>query len=165
MGCEWQCCVLCGCDLRRCRMRMLATRRKQSPGRISAACIISVKKRRNKREQTASMANNRTLMADSAVVRKPSTEANHWLVARKMVGFLVRQSYGYLCSYASSRSRTPAVLSASTTAALPSPCTAEQVTVQEVAWMQKLIDSSKPFGACALCHASPPSWPRYIQHG
>ncbi len=27
---------------------------------------------------------------------KPATEANHWLVARKIVGFFVRQSYGYL---------------------------------------------------------------------
>lgn len=39
---------------------------------------------------------------------KPSTDANHWEVARKMVGFLVRQSYGYLCSYSSSLSSTPA---------------------------------------------------------
>jgi hypothetical protein len=31
-------------------------------------------------------------MAPSASPLNPSTEANHWEVARKMVGFLVRQS-------------------------------------------------------------------------
>jgi hypothetical protein len=37
-------------------------------------------------------------MASSAAARKPSTLANHWSVARKIVGFFVRQSYGYLCA-------------------------------------------------------------------
>ena len=33
----------------------------------------------------------------SASSRNPATEANHCEVARKIVGFFVRQSYGYLC--------------------------------------------------------------------
>ena len=32
----------------------------------------------------------------SASSRNPSTDANHCSVARKIVGFFVRQSYGYL---------------------------------------------------------------------
>ncbi len=36
------------------------------------------------------------LIAARASSRKPSTDANHWEVARKIVGFFVRQSYGYL---------------------------------------------------------------------
>ena len=62
-------------------------------------------------------------IASSASPLKASTLANHWSVARKMVGFFVRQSYGYLCSYDSSRSRAPVAFTLSITAALPSPST------------------------------------------
>eukprot|EP00963_Diacronema_lutheri_P007755 scaffold670_cov333-Pavlova_lutheri.AAC.18 len=40
-----------------------------------------------------------------------------------MVGFFVRQSYGYLCAYSSSFSRAPTSVSASMMAWLPSPST------------------------------------------
>jgi hypothetical protein len=43
--------------------------------------------------------NSMSSNAASASSLNPSTEANHWLVARKIVGFFVRQSYGYLCPY------------------------------------------------------------------
>ena len=63
------------------------------------------------------------LIAARASSRKPSTDANHCEVARKIVGFFVRQSYGYLCSYASSMMRAPASFSATTASSLPSPST------------------------------------------
>lgn len=37
-------------------------------------------------------------IASIAACRNPSTDANHCSVALNIVGFFVRQSYGYLCS-------------------------------------------------------------------
>lgn len=59
-------------------------------------------------------------MASSAVSLNWSTDANHWSVARKIVGFFVRQSYGYLCWYASLARRPPASSRATKTSSLPS---------------------------------------------
>ena len=39
--------------------------------------------------------NSMSSRAVKASSLNPSTLANHWLVARKIVGFFVRQSYGY----------------------------------------------------------------------
>ena len=61
--------------------------------------------------------------ASRASSRNPSTLANHCAVARKIVGFFVRQSYGYLCPYASSSKSAPEARSASTHASFPSPKT------------------------------------------
>ena len=53
----------------------------------------------------------------------PSTEQNHCSVARKIVGFFVRQSYGYLCSYASLFNKALAAVNCSMHFSFPSPRT------------------------------------------
>ena len=54
---------------------------------------------------------------------KPSTEQNHCSVARKIVGFFVRQSYGYLCLYGSRFNKAFAACNCSMHFSFPSPRT------------------------------------------